>query len=146
MVEYGIHALLGSDPTPFTTGYGGWKCPANADMGADYDPKAKTLTYAPLGDYVEPGEYQAFLVARVIANNRTAAETYVAEQGMDLWSYFSVADQADQRGWAHSSKKVSGSDGTFTHVLVTVPVPETYLTDDPLDTVVVSQPVTVTLP
>ncbi len=145
VVEYGTHAQIGGEPTTFTTGYGGWGCPTpfgETQISDSFD----KISYPPASDYLASGEYQAYVIARVVANDKSAAEIYVAEQGMDLWRDFDVADQAAALGWATSEKQMSGGDGTFTHVIVTVPVPDDYLTDNPLDTLVVSEPVTITIP
>lgn len=146
VVEYGVDPTLTDEPSAFTTGHVGWTCPVG--FGDVYGDTPLDLIYPPMSDYLEPGDYQAYAVARVIVNDSTSSEHYLRDQGFDFWSYFNYEEQLAAIGLGDvidTYKNVEIDGDTYNHLFINLPVPGEYLTDQPMDQIIVSEPLTITI-
>ncbi len=139
--ELGAHPVLNVEPASFTTGYDGWDCPGGfGDSAGDMNKQV----FPPLSDYLEPGDYELYVVGRVLVDDHTAAEHVLRDKGFELWNGWTEKEQAEKLGLDFVDGPVDEEHG-LSYLQIDVPVPADHLPSEATDEIVVSEPVTVTV-
>ncbi len=140
--EAGVTPVLGEEAATFSAGYALWDC--GSDGFANFPGYGPELVYPPLGDTLEAGEYEAYVIARVIVDDQSAAEHVLRDKGFDLWGW-DYEEQAQQLGLSFTDGPFDEEDG-ISFLQIDVPVPASHLSGTDSDEIVVSEPVTIAIP
>lgn len=139
--EAGIAAVLTDEATSLVTGYSAWDCvpgSGSVDFGED------SITYHAPSDYLESGDYQAYLVAEVNVNEQSAALHQLNALGVDLWNSWTLDQQLDDLGLNHITE--SDPEEDYDYLFIDVPVPSDTIPAQSTSEIIVSEAVTVTIP